>query len=79
MKKGFYGYFFIIFLVESSFSTNFLYDNEKDIVYFNNQKYVNFDHLQLKSLQLNSVSEENLTISDGDSFWFYVGSIVCKP
>lgn len=75
---------FLYILLFSSFvkTSEFLYDSENDIIYFNNKKYVqlqkeNFqDHTRTLSL-----SEEDLhylTIEDGSSFYYYVFCIICK-
>ena len=55
-------------------SSNFTYDSDNDIVYFKGRKFVDIDNTKL---QLNS-QKENLTISDGSPFWYYLLSILCK-
>lgn len=78
MKKKYLAFIFLIFPL--TLSSDFLYDSENDIVYFNNRKYVQIDNpkFQLKTLQFNKIGEDNLTISDGATYWYYLISIICK-
>ena len=74
MKKELLLLILIIFHLDMTLSSNFTYDSDNDIVYFKGRKFVDIDNTKL---QLNS-QKENLTISDGSPFWYYLLSILCK-
>jgi hypothetical protein len=76
---------FLCILLFSSFvkTSEFLYDSENDIIYFNNKKYVqlqkeNFQDDHTRTISLSEEDLHYLTIQDGSSFYYYVFCIICK-
>jgi hypothetical protein len=72
----------LVFLIFSSlkfvFNSEFLYDAENDVVYYNNKKYALVDQYEskLKEFPIALTKEKFLTMEDGAPFYWYMISII---
>lgn len=72
----------ILSLISLVKNSEFLYDSDNDIVYFNNKKYVQLERIIYnKPIPTLRLSEEEgvhyLGLQDGASFYYYIISIIC--
>jgi hypothetical protein len=63
-------------------TSEFLYDSENDIIFFNNKKYVQLEtssyQARMKYIRLSEEEIQYLTPQDGSSFLYYITAIICK-
>jgi len=75
-------FFCILSICSFAKTSEFLYDSENDIVYFNNKKYVQLEKYkhqdQTRALSLSEEEPQYLTLQDGSSFYYYIFCIICK-